>query len=92
MIKSWKHKGLRIFYESGSKEGILPAHARRLKIILQLLDAAATPHCLELPGMHFHSLKGNLTDFYSVRDSGNWRVIFKFEAGHAHLVNYVDYH
>lgn len=27
MIKSWKHKGLKKFFETGSKAGIQPRHA-----------------------------------------------------------------
>jgi hypothetical protein len=31
MIKSFKHAGLRKFYETDSKAGILPAHAKKLR-------------------------------------------------------------
>jgi proteic killer suppression protein len=30
--------------------------------------------------------------FWSVRVSGNWRVIFRFEKGDALDVDYIDYH
>lgn len=92
MIKSWKHKGLKTFYEANSTKGIQAKHAFRLKIILQRLDAAIVPQDLDLPGMQFHKLKGELKEHYSVSVSGNWRVIYKFEAGHATVVNYLDYH
>jgi len=92
MIKSWQHKGLKLFYETGSRKGIQAKHLLRLKIILQRLDAAIKPDDLNLPGMNFHSLKGKLKDFYSVSVSGNWRVIYKFEGQHATLVDYIDYH
>lgn len=92
MIKSWKHKGLKQFYLSGSKSGIQPTHAKRLKIILQLLDIAELPDHMNLPGMSFHSLKGEFTGYYSITVNGNWRIIFKFEKQDAILVNYVDYH
>ena len=92
MIKSWKHKGLRIFYETGSIKGVQAKHKVRLTIILQRLDAATKPDDLNLPGMKFHTLKGNLKGNYAVTVSGNWRVIYKFENGHAILVDYLDYH
>ncbi len=92
MIKTWKHKGLKEFYLTSSKAGIKPEHAKRLTIILQLLDAAEEPEALNLPGFYFHGLRRDLVGFYSVRVSGNWRVIFKFEGKDAILVDYVDYH
>ncbi|MCW5589758.1 MAG: type II toxin-antitoxin system RelE/ParE family toxin [Legionellales bacterium] len=92
MIKSWKHKGLKQFYETSSKSGINPDHAKRLTMIIQLLDAAEEPEMMNLPGLSFHKLQGQLADFYSVKVNGNWRVIFKFEGKDAILVDYVDYH
>jgi proteic killer suppression protein len=92
MIKSWKHKGLKQFYLTSDKTGINPSHAKRLTIILQLLDAAEEPEALNLPGFYFHQLKGNYKGYYSVRVSGNWRVIFQFYGKNAHLIDYLDYH
>ena len=60
MIKSWQHKGLRLFYETGSTKGIQAKHQVRLKIILQRLDAAVWPEDINLPGMQWHPLKGNM--------------------------------
>jgi proteic killer suppression protein len=92
MIKGWKHKGLKRFYEKGDQSGIQPEHAHKLKVILQLLDAATEPQDLNLPGMNLHPLKGKMKGYYAVKVSGNWRVIFQFEGRHAVAVNYVDYH
>jgi toxin HigB-1 len=92
MIKSWKHKGLRQFFETGRKSGIVASHEKRLKIILQRLSAAVVPEDMNTPGMQFHKLSHNLAGFYSVSVSGNWRVIFKFNNHDAIEVNYVDYH
>lgn len=92
MIKSWKHKGLKKFYETGSRAGIIPQHARRLKVILQLLDISDCAEKMDLPGMDFHKLKGDLKGYYAVMVRANWRVIFQFEGKHAILINYLDYH
>lgn len=62
MIKMWKHKGLKNFFETGLKAGIQPAHSTRLKIILQRLNAAVNADDLNLPGMRFHPLKGREKD------------------------------
>ena len=92
MIQSWQHKGLKNFFFIGSKSGIIPSHATRLKIILQRLDAAIQPKDMNTPGMGFHPLKGELAGHFSVSVNGNWRVIFTFEGNDAYLVDYLDYH
>ena len=92
MIKTWKHKGLRLFFQSGVTSGIQAKHQTKLKIILQLLDAAVQPEDMDLPGFRFHQLKGGLKDHYSVTVNANWRVIFSFEGKDANLVDYLDYH
>lgn len=92
MIKSWKHKGIRTFFETGKTSGIITQHAKKLKIILQLLNAANAPERMDLPGMRFHALKGKLKGHFSVTVNANWRVIFKFDGEDAALVDYLDYH
>ncbi len=92
MIKSWKHKGLKRFFDTGSMTGIQAKHKLRLKIVLQRLDAAIMPDDLDLPGMRLHRLKGKYKGFFSVSVSGNWRVSYKFEGQDAILVDYLDYH
>ena len=92
MIKSFKHKGLKKLYETGSKQGVKPEHATRLRLILARLDASVDPEDMNLPGLVLHPLKGSLKSFWSVSVSGNWRVIFRFENGNATDVDYLDYH
>lgn len=92
MIKTWQHKGLKKFYLTGDKSGIIAEHAHRLQVILQLLDAATSPNHLHLPGFGFHKLRGKFKDFYAVTVRANWRIIFQFNAKDAILVDYLDYH
>ena len=92
MIKSWKHKGLKLFFETGKTTGIRISHKKKLKIILQRLNAAIKPEDMNTVGMKFHRLSGNLKHHYSVTVNKNWRVIFKFNGQDAELVNYLDYH
>lgn len=92
MINSWKHKGLKNFFDSGNKSGIMPIHEKRLKIILQRLNAAVKPEDMSTPGMRFHKLEPRTKGYYSVSVSGNWRITFKFEGVNAIDVDYVDYH
>ena len=92
MIKSWRHKGLKLFYETSSTAKINANHADKLHDILQVLDFATSPEQMNLPGLGLHKLSGNLKGFYSVKVSGNWRLIFTFDGQDAILVNYQDYH
>lgn len=92
MIKSFRHAGLQAFYETGSKAGIRPDHAPRLKRILGVLDAALVIGQIDIPGFRLHKLSGNLSGFWAVTVSGNWRVIFRIENGETELVDYLDYH
>lgn len=92
MIKSFRHKGLQAFFESGSKAGIQAAHAPKLARQLARLNEAATPEDMNLPGWQLHPLKGDLGGHYSVSVNGNWRMTFMFEGVDAVLVDYQDYH
>jgi len=92
MIKSFKHKGLKGFFTTGSVAGINPAHADKLEERLQALHTATTIDDMDLPGWRLHPLKGNLAGTWAVDVSGNWRVTFKFKDGHAYVANYEDYH
>lgn len=92
MIRTFRHHGLQVFFETGSKVGIRPDHAPRLKRILGVLDAASFIGQADVPGFKLHKLSGDLNGFWSVTVSGNWRVIFRFENGEADLVDYMDYH
>ena len=92
MIKSFRHKGLKKFYESGSASGIQPQHAKRLRMQLVALDTASTVEDMDIPGFKLHPLKGSDKGRWSIWVNGNWRVTFEFKDGHAYVINYEDYH
>ena len=71
---------------------IAPDHIKKLARILTTLDKCAGPEGMELPGYRLHRLKGRLKNHHAVSVSGNWRVTFRFEDGHAVDVDYLDYH
>ena len=92
MIKSFRHKGMERFFETGSRAGIQTAHAPRLSRQLLALNAAKRAEDMDLPGWQLHPLKGDLADHWSVKVSGNWRLTFTFVGEDAALVDYQDYH
>ncbi len=92
MIVGFRHKGLEIFYRTGSSRGVQVAHAAKLSIILAALDVAAKPDDLGLPAFRLHPLKGKLKGLWSMWVNGNWRVTFRFTGADIELVDYLDYH
>lgn len=92
MIQSFRHKGLKRFYESGSAAGVQPHHAKRLRMLLTALDTAQSVEDMDIPGFRLHPLKGEERSRWSVWVNGNWRVTFEFKDGHAYVLDYEDYH
>ncbi|WP_114784256.1 type II toxin-antitoxin system RelE/ParE family toxin [Vibrio tetraodonis] len=92
MIKTFKHKGLKKFFETGSKAGIQAKHDRRLRMQLAVIDTASVIEDIDLPGFKLHQLKGNRDGVWSITVNGNWRVTFEFKDGNAYILNYEDYH
>lgn len=92
MIGSIKHKALAALYYDDRTKGVQQALVKRLRQVLALLDTALIAEDMNIPGLRFHQLKGDLAGFYSVSVSGNWRVIFHFENGQATDVDLIDYH
>jgi proteic killer suppression protein len=83
VIKSFKHKGLRRFYETGNKSGIQAKPAARLRLQLAALDTARVTDDMD---------KGRARNRWSIWVSGNWRLTFEFRDGNAYVLDYEDYH
>ena len=78
MIKSFRHKGVERFFQTGSKPKIQPHHADKLKLQLAALDNAKSPMDMNAPGWRLHPLRGDLEGHWSVDVSGNWRAGVRF--------------
>jgi toxin HigB-1 len=92
VIRNFRHGVLEKFFRTGSKKGIRPAHARRLRLQLTALEHATGPGDMGAPGWGLHPLKGKREGFWAVEVSGNWRLTFRFEGTDAVAVDYEDYH
>lgn len=71
MIASFKHRGLKQFFESGTTRDIQAKHAKQIRLILARLNAATSPQDMNLPGLVLHELTGQRTEAWSVKVSGN---------------------
>jgi proteic killer suppression protein len=92
MIRSFRHKGLAEFFSTGSKRKVQAKHAKRLRMILTMLNIATRPTQMDAPGLRLHALKGKLEGCFAVDVDENFRVVFRFEEGHVVEVDYGDYH
>ena len=92
MIQSFRHRGLKSLYDGRTTRRVASVHVEKLRDVLAALDQGRGPEDMNLPGFRLHLLRGGLKGHYAVSISGNWRVTFRFEDGHAVDVDYVDYH
>lgn len=92
MIRSFKHKGLEQFFYQGSKKGMQPKHATKLRIQLAALDNAKDVADVAVPNWRLHALSGDLKGHFSISVDENWRLTFRFEKGDVEVLDYQDYH
>lgn len=92
VIKSFRHKGLRKLFESGSTAGVQANHSKRLRMQLAALDTAQVIEDMDLPGFALHPLKGEMRGRWAISVNGNWRLTFEFKDGSAYVLDYEDYH
>lgn len=91
-IRGFRHKGLELFFSTGTTSKIQARHAERLRLILGRLNVATEPRDMNLPGLRLHQLKGDRRGTWAVSVSGNWRVTFVFVGRDVEGVDYEDYH
>ncbi|MGY0554039.1 type II toxin-antitoxin system RelE/ParE family toxin [Vreelandella sp. 2A-K22] len=100
MIKSIKHKGLKLLFEKGSTKGVRADHVDRLRDRLTVLDAATSLDDIAAGNWDLHPLTGKLENWktgkldgqYAIKVSGNWRLFIEFRDGNVYLLDYDDYH
>lgn len=92
MILSFRHKGLRKFFETGNAAGVQGNHVKRLRLQLGALDTAETIDDMNIPGFALHALKGEMRGRWAISVNGNWRITFEFRDGNAYVLDYEDYH
>jgi toxin HigB-1 len=92
VIRSFKSKALQRFWERNDASQIRPDWIKRVTLVLSILEAATEPKALDLPGLKFHALTGNLAGRFAVSVSGNWRITFAWEDRDATDVDLEDYH
>jgi proteic killer suppression protein len=92
MIESFRHKALRLFFESDDRRRLPADSVERIRVVLSYLQAASAIGDMDRPSFRLHPLKGRLKGFWAVNVNANWRIIFRFVDGNAVDIDLVDYH
>ena len=94
-IDSIRHKGLQRLYLKGEMQGVPSEMVDKLRKLLLTMETADSLDQLGyFPGWRLHPLKGDLKGFWSLTVTGNWRLIFAYDAATntATLLDLLDYH
>jgi proteic killer suppression protein len=92
MIKSFRHKGLRLLFEDDNGSKLPQEMPAQIRLSLSTLHASEAIEGVNVPTFRLHSLKGDLKGACAITVRANWRIIFRFEDGDAFDVDFVDYH
>ena len=93
VIKSFRHGGLKRFFEEGKKKGIPSEMVPRVERRLAALDDVTSLADLgQFPGFRLHPLGGERKGDWAVWVTGNWRITFRFEGEDVVNVSLEDYH
>jgi proteic killer suppression protein len=90
VIRSFRSKGLRLYFETGATRGLSVPNVERVGRILRALDVATKPEQMNLPGHYFHALRG--VKRWTIRVTGNWRITFGWDGTDAIEIDLEDYH
>jgi proteic killer suppression protein len=93
MIKTFGDRKLERCWQSDKCSSIKPELRRRVKMKLDMMDAAT---CLDdltaPPGNQLHPLRADPEGFWSIHVSGPWCLIFKPIENNWYDVQFVQYH
>ena len=93
MIRSFASAETERFFSTGRSRRFPPAILSRAGMRLLQLHAATTLEDLRSPPSNrLEPLRHDREGQWSIRINDQWRICFRFEAGHAHDVEIVDYH
>ena len=92
MIRTFKHAGLKRYFETGKAKGIPADMAKKIQTRLNVLNRARELRDVNLPGFGLHSLKGDRRGEYALTVTANYRLTFRFENSDVLDLNLEDYH
>jgi toxin HigB-1 len=91
VIRSFKSRALKAFWERDDATKIRPDLLGRIARRLDALNTATRPDDVNLPGFGFHRLRGKPVR-YTVHVNGPWCITFGWEDEDAVAVDLEQYH
>jgi proteic killer suppression protein len=91
VIKSFRHKGLKELFETGSSRRVEQSLQDCIRWRLDALNQAAKPGDMNIPGFDFHPLRGKPVR-YTVHVNGPRCITFGFVGEDAVDVDLEQYH
>lgn len=92
MIRSFRHKGLALYFGKSDARKSPADRVARIGRLLDRLDSRVRPEDMNLPGFGWQPLRGSRKGTFAVEVSGNWRLTFRFDGADAIDVDLEDYH
>ena len=93
MIKSFKSKALKLFWEEGNARRLPVQQTARVQTILVALEAATQANDLvALEGYRWHPLGKMRPGYYALEASANYRITYRWADGGPADVDIEDYH
>ncbi len=93
MIKSFGDKEIEKIW-NGFQSKKLPSEIQNIaRRKLRMINNAQELNDLRVPPANrLEKLKGNLSEYHSIRINNQWRIIFIWNHNHAYKIKIVDYH
>ena len=94
-LDRFRHRGLQALHHDDDPKRVPTAMADKLRNILFALETAESlDQVSRFPGWRLHPLKGGLKGWWSLTVTGNWRLVFRYDAktNTATDIDLVDYH
>jgi proteic killer suppression protein len=91
MIKSFKHKGLKILFLTGHSSKVRQDLQKRILRRLDTMDSAGELEDLNIPGLDFHGLEGK-PKRYSIHINGPFCLTFEWEDDNIYRIDLENYH
>jgi proteic killer suppression protein len=93
VIRSFRNKALRLFYEEGEAKVLPPDSLAKLRAMFAVLDQIEEVEELKVwPLWKVHILTGGRKGTWSLHVSRNWRLTFRVEDGEMVDIDFEDYH
>jgi len=88
MIVNFHSSGVEAFFRTGQTQGIQATHARKLAMVLAMLEVAQNPQELNHTALRLQPVAGASPEQWSAWIESDWRLIFRFVGVDVDVLDY----